>query len=196
MEEPACFLHFSRGFQGVLSFIATLDGITVMPVISPLRKHQKVWVWVPGLDQHLSGGVLNPEGIRLDDVQAVCQHTVSTQVRIEVLQRQQHYLADDQLASSLGRIAGTCNNVRVVDPLLMMKCVQDEDADPLRPLGAAFTRQTIVITAVPVAGHWVTFARRLHNLKFQAWDSCPVGRFDVEVSSVHRMWGWVQQCFF
>ena len=175
----------------MLSFVATLDGITVLPVSSPLQKGQKVWVWVRGFERRLSGGALNPEGIRLDDVQAICQRTISTHSRLEVLQRQQHYLADDQLASSLGRIAGACDNVRLVDPVLMMKCVQDEDPDPLRPLGAAFTRQTVVITAVPVAGHWVTFAWRLHNLKFRAWDSCPVGQLDVAVSSVHRIWGKV-----
>ena len=61
------------------------------------------------------------------------------------------------------RIAGACVNVRVVDPLLMLKSVQEEDPEPLRALGAAFTKGITVISAVPLRGHWVRVPRQLFH---------------------------------
>ena len=188
-EGPTSLLQFLRGIQGTVSFLATLDGRTVAPVSSILGKGQKVWIWVPGFGPEPTS--LNPARVLLCHVEEVWAPVLPAAARKEVLPGQGIYLADDQVASSLKHIAGTCSDVCVVDPLLLIKCVQDDDPDPLRHLGAALSRQVRVISAVPFQGHWVAFAWDLHCLKFHAWDSCPVGHLDVEVSAVHRVWAKV-----
>ena len=191
VRQPACLSQLLRSFGGLFSFLATFDGRMLLPSTFPLQAGQKIWLWAPGIGDPSAGLALNPEGILIGDHLEASQLNLSASDRLAILVRQRHYLADDQVASSLARIAGACANVQVVDPLLMMKCVQDDDPEPLRALGAAFTRQLFVISAVPVQGHWVAFAWDLRYLRFRAWDSCPVGLFDVGVSSVHRIWGKV-----
>ena len=164
---------------------------TIVPATCTLHPGQQVWVWRPDFTPALGGAALNPPAFWLGAVEELKALSLSAGLRRLALQTQGTYLADDQLAGALARIAGACHNVQFVDPLLMMKCVQDEDPEPLRPLGAAFTREVTVITAVPLRGHWVTFAWDIRFLRFEAWDSCPVGILDVEVSLVHRIWGKV-----
>ena len=191
VRQPACLSQLLRSFGGLFSFLATFDGRMLLPSTFPLQAGQKIWLWAPGIGDPSAGLALNPEGILIGDHLEASQLNLSASDRLAILVRQRHYLADDQVASSLARIAGACANVQVVDPLLMMKCFQDDDPEPLRALGAAFTRQVVVVSAVPVQGHWVAFAWDLRYLRFRAWDSCPVGLFDVGVSSVHRIWGKV-----
>ena len=138
-----------------------------------------------------TSAALNPPQVGISEVDGLQLCTLQPGWRKEGLQAQGIYLADDQLAGALMRIAGACVNVRVVDPLLMLKSVQEEDPEPLRALGAAFTKGITVISAVPLHGHWVAFAWDIRSLKFEAWDSCRVGLLDIDVASVHRIWGKV-----
>ena len=191
MTRPACLIQHIATFQGLVSCAATLDGRTLLPADFALAQGQVVWLWIPKFGSSTSSGLLNPEGFHIENAHALCQPCISTTARKAVLQCQGQYLADDQIASSLRRIAGACANVRIVDPILLLKCVQDEDPEPLRPFGVALSRQVVIISAAPVSGHWVAFAWDLHCLKFRAWDSCPVGYLDVEIAAVHRLWGKV-----
>ena len=121
----------------------------------------------------------------LERVEALLLRTFPASLRKEGLLRQKSYLASDQIASALSRIAGACSNVRVLEPLLMMQHTQDEDPATLRTVGVTFTKGVTVITAMPLQGHWLTFAWDIRFLRFEARDSCPVGRLDLEVSTAH-----------
>ena len=191
VSSPVCLMQFLRTFTGVRSFLATSDGRTFLQVTSALQAGQRLWLWVPSLGPSGRMGRINPEGMLLEGGRAQEPLVLPSAARAEILSLQRSFLADDQVAFSLGQVAGALPNTVVVDPILLMQCVQDEDPEPLRPLDPAFNRQTTVISAVPLKGHWVSFAWDLRHLRFRAWDSCLVGHLDVEIASVHRIWGKV-----
>ena len=195
VTKASCLLRFLRplGWQASLrNFLATSDGRTILPLDTSTQPGQTIFSGRRICKMHQPGAksILRFRFF-LERVEALLLRTFPASLRKEGLLHQKSYLASDQIASALSRIAGACSNVRVLKPLLMMQRMQDEDPATLRTFGVTFTKGVTVITAMPLQGHWLTFAWDIRFLRFEARDSCPVGRLDLEVSTAHRIWGKV-----
>ena len=114
------------------------------------------WIWIPN-------GASRPA----DLLPPLCALTASwlpsstclpALRRLERLQHQGTCLADDQISFALAFIAGCGSNIRVLEPLLLLKCQADKQVDPLRDFVPSMMRGCTTVTCLPLKGHWVSFA--------------------------------------
>ena len=181
----------TMGKEPLTSYLTCDEDGVVLPLGMPTCRGQRVRLWRPGLPLEAAPAQLNPRTLLFRGLAQILATVIPSSARAASLSRQGAVLADDQVAHSLGVIAGSCQNVLLLEPLLLLQCLGQEDPEPLRPFAAALYKGSSVISAVPLEGHWVTFAWDIPHGRFEAWDSCPVGLLDIEVSSVHRLWGKV-----
>ena len=187
-----CFLlhALQANFGEVLPSYLVLDEAgRVVPLHEPVREGQCLTLWTPCLASSGAPDQLNPRSFAIEDALHLSARVLTASARRAALRIQGPFIPDDQMSSSLARIAATCHSVRFLEPLVLLHCLQAGDSEPLREYGASIMRRSTVISALPISGHWVTFAWSIPFVRLEAWDSCPIGRLDVEVSAVHRLWG-------
>ena len=174
-------------FPEVPCFLAVdAQGSVALPTC-PLITGQQVWVWVPN-------GVGSPAAF-LPDVAALGKCWPSSplclpaRVRRDCLRYQGTCLADDQIVHSLKFVAGCGKNVQVLEPHLLLKCLSEASPELLRQFVPAMTRGCKVITCVPLAGHWVSFAWSILGGKILAWISMPGTFLAEDISVLQWLWG-------
>ena len=203
VSSPGILLHVLKlawGTAPLPSYLVCDCHGQVLPLDAPVCPGQDLRLWRPCSPLADSPTLLNPSAFQVKEPALLVATVLPSADRAASLSLQGVALADDQVAKSLAFIAGSCSQVVVLEPLLLLQCHQHDDPEPLRAFAAAIYRGASVISALPLSGHWVTFAWDIPHGRFEAWDSCPIGIMDLEVSSVHRLWskvlGLTSSCFF
>ena len=113
------------------------------------------------------------EGIS-EQVPALLQPTISNITRAQLLHLQKDRLADDQMDYLLRDVAraSTCPTV-MIETALLLSAVQHQSHETiqLRLRELRLHNEFGVVGALPIAGHWVTFAWVCHNDSVAAWSS-------------------------
>ena len=203
VSSPGILLHVLKlawGTAPLPSYLVCDCHGQVLPLDAPVCPGQDLRLWRPCSPLADSPTLLNPSAFQVKEPALLVATVLPSADRAASLSLQGVALADDQVAQSLAFIAGSCSQVVVLEPLLLLQCHQHDDPEPLRAFAAAIYRGASVISALPLSEHWVTFAWDIPHGRFEAWDSCPIGIMDLEVSSVHRLWskvlGLTSSCFF
>ena len=106
-----------------------------MPLDTSVRPGQELRLWKPGPALAESPEHLNPGAFRVGDPALLLATLLPSADRAASLPLQGVALADDQIARALAFIAGSCHHVVVLEPLLLLRCLQHEDPEPLRCIG-------------------------------------------------------------
>ena len=181
------------------SFLVLSGEGSILPLDAPVQVGDFLYVWNPQVCHQGCSFALPIKDLPVAQVKELVSLALSAGLRKQILSSQGPVLADDQICHAPASIAGLCQNVLVLEPFQLLQCLQADDPNPLRPYGALVTKGATVISALPLKGHWVTFAWDMYFARLEAWDSCPVGILDLEVSEVHRLWarvfGFTASCF-
>ena len=174
-------------FACVPSFLVADAAGCVLPLTSKLEEGVSYRLWVPN-------GASKPEALLAPlNILAQCWPRfpvcLPSVKRRALLREQGICLADDQVSFALTFIAGCGDSLRVLEPLLLLKCLHEGCADPLRELVPAMTRGCTVITCLPLQGHWVSFAWSFLGGKIQAWVSMPGPFLAEQISELQWLWG-------
>ena len=118
------FLHqaviSTMGKEPLMSYLTCDEDGVVLPLGMPTCRGQRVRLWRPGLPLEAAPAQLNPRTLLFRDLAQILATVIPSSARAASLSRQGAVLADDQVAHSLGVIAGSCQNVLLLEPLAAM----------------------------------------------------------------------------
>ena len=174
-------------FAQVPCFLAVDSIGHVLPLTAPLVAGKQYWLWVP--NGAATPSTIAPPCATLAKCWPCVEICLPASVRKACLPCQGTCLADDQIAHALAFIAGCGLDLQVLAPHLLLKCIVDRNPEPLRAFVPAMIRGCTVMTCVPLAGHWVSFAWSILGGKVQAWVSMPGVFLAEDISVLHWLWG-------
>ena len=174
-------------FASVPGFLLVDEQGSVVPPSASVHVGKGYRIWVPnGCDG--PAALLPPIGTlaKCWPGSSTCMPASIRKVRLPL---QGTCLADDQVSYSLAFIAGCAQGIKVLEPLLLLQCLADGRADPLREFVPAMTRGCHVISCIPLKGHWVACAWSILGGKVRAWVSMPGNFLAEDISRLQWLWG-------
>ena len=121
----------------------------------------------------------------VSDVHLLLRPAITCRDRARLLRRQQARMADDQIAYALRELrAVTSTPLAVIEPAHLLAAVQQRKDVVLKELLATvrLAASFVVVSALPLGGHWVTFAWVCDAGQVAAWNSYAIHQWDELIS--------------
>ena len=124
----------------------------------------------------------------VSEVHLLLRPAVTCRERARLLCRQQARLADDQIAYALRELRAKLDTpLAVLEPAHLLAAVQQRKDTVLRELLAPIrlAANFVVVSALPLGGHWVTFAWVCDADRVAAWNSYAIRQWDDMISTAN-----------
>ena len=124
----------------------------------------------------------------VSEVHLLLRPAVTCRERARLLCRQQARLADDQIAYALRELRAKLDTpLAVLEPAHLLAAVQQRKDTVLRELLAPIrlAANFVVVSALPLGGHWVTFAWVCDADHVAAWNSYAIRQWDDMISTAN-----------